>query len=98
MIPGLLRVYKFHGIGKEIDVDSLVNYDIVMTTYATLTSGVTKGSSLLQQIMWFRIILDEGMDYSNEAPCVCTLKVGVCSPCSTPPGHTTISSSLLAPC
>ena len=36
-------------------------YDVVMTTYATIASDVTKRVSSLQQIMWFRVVLDEGM-------------------------------------
>ena len=68
--PGLLSVYKDHGVGKEIDIDSLVKHDVVMTTYAALSSGTTKRLSHLQQIMWFRVILDEGMKVLDEAPCI----------------------------
>lgn len=66
MNPGLLKVYKYHGNGKDIEIDAMVGYDVVMTTYATVASDVVKKSNLLQQIMWFRIILDEGMESISE--------------------------------
>ena len=61
MSPGLLKVYKYHGVGKEIDIDSIIGYDVVMTTYATVASDVAKRLSTLQQVRWFRVVLDEGM-------------------------------------
>ena len=67
MHSGLLKVYKYHGIGKEIDIDSMVGYDVVLTTYATVASDAAKRSSLLQQIMWFRVVLDEGMEFISRA-------------------------------
>ena len=57
----LLKVHKYHGIRKDIDLDSLVEHDVILTTYATLASGFKKRTSLLQQIRWFRVVLDEGM-------------------------------------
>lgn len=68
MNPGLLKIHKYHGIGKEIDLDSIAEFDVVMTTYATIASDVAKRSSILQQIMWFRIVLDEGIDFSDRDP------------------------------
>ena len=68
MDPGLIKIYKYHGAGKEIDIDSMIGYDIVMTTYATVASDVAKKSSLLRQITWFRIVLDEGMDPLADSP------------------------------
>ena len=61
---GLLKVYKYHGIRKEIGLDTLVEHDVILTTYATLASHFGKKASFLQQIKWFRLVLDEGMDFS----------------------------------
>ena len=60
MTPGTVKIYKYHGIRKEIDLDALIENDLVMTTYATLASDFARRVSLLQQIMWFRVVLDEG--------------------------------------
>lgn len=68
MNPGLLKIYKYHGIGKEIDINSMVGYDVVVSTYATIASDVTKRQSPLQQITWFRIVLDEGTDNIRGNP------------------------------
>ena len=61
MTPGTVKVYKYHGIRKVIDLDALIEHDLVMTTYATLTSDFARRISLLQRIVWFRVVLDEGM-------------------------------------
>ncbi|KAM0802320.1 SNF2 family N-terminal domain-containing protein [Usnea florida] len=57
--PGQLRIYKYHGNGRKVDIDSLVEYDVVLTTYATIALEVAKRSSLFQKIRWFRVVLDE---------------------------------------
>ena len=63
-MPGQLRVYKYHGNAKKIDIDSLVGYDVVLTTYATIALEVAKRSSIFQKIRWFRVVLDEGVNPS----------------------------------
>ena len=78
--PELLRVYKYHGIRKNIDLDPLLDHDVILTTYATLTSGLTKRKSLFQQVMWFRIILDEGMTSAVQISCPSHAEVQVAQP------------------
>ena len=60
MVAGTLRAYKNHGTGKDIDPEALADFDIVLTTYATLGSDIARQSSALKRFTWFRVVLDEG--------------------------------------
>jgi SNF2 family DNA or RNA helicase len=59
LVPGTLSVAKFHGPDRARSARQLVAEDVVLTTYATLVED-SKRAKLLQKIIWFRIILDEG--------------------------------------
>ncbi|KAG4284401.1 hypothetical protein FPRO06_08780 [Fusarium proliferatum] len=55
---GSLRVYTFHGDSRPTQPLALMNYDIVLTTFATLVSDC-KYRKVLQTLEWFRVVLDE---------------------------------------
>jgi SNF2 family DNA or RNA helicase len=57
--PNTLKTCKFHGKGRPILPAGLTDYDLVLTTYATL-SAEYKSRGALHNIVWFRIVLDEG--------------------------------------
>ncbi|KAI8629027.1 SNF2 family N-terminal domain-containing protein [Xylariaceae sp. FL1651] len=63
--PGKMRYYIYHGSNRNKDARTLADYDIVLTTYGSVASEVTarsKGRSgpwPLEEISWFRIVLDE---------------------------------------
>lgn len=61
--PGYLSFHKHHGQGREADVDKLQTSDIVFTTYATVAAEFCRGGSILTQLKWFRIVLDESKNY-----------------------------------
>ncbi|KAI1007752.1 hypothetical protein K3495_g480 [Podosphaera aphanis] len=63
--PGSLRYYIYHGSNRLKDPRTLAEYDLVITTYGSVTSEFSHrckkkaGSYPLEEINWFRIILDE---------------------------------------
>ncbi|KAI0542995.1 SNF2 family N-terminal domain-containing protein [Xylaria digitata] len=63
--PGQLKYYIYHGSNRIKDANLLIDYDMVLTTYGSVASEVTArnrgkpGSWPLEEIGWFRIVLDE---------------------------------------
>ena len=53
-----LRAHKHHGSRKETDSTKLAEFDIVLTTYATVAAECPS-QGRLHGMAWFRIILDE---------------------------------------
>ncbi|KAL2354227.1 SNF2 family N-terminal domain-containing protein [Cryomyces antarcticus] len=54
-----LRVHTFHGAGRTTDLRTLVESDVVLTTYLTLVSDFSGASPVLQNLDRFRLVLDE---------------------------------------
>jgi len=63
LAPNSLTFHRYHGNGKETDVLKLIEFDIILTTYATIIADFSRVSRL-HQIMWYRIVLDEGNNNS----------------------------------
>lgn len=61
VVDGTLKALKYHGQGRKSDPQQLLDFDIILTTYATVSSEHSKDLSPLQNIDWFRIVLDEGL-------------------------------------
>lgn len=66
-----LRVCVYHGNTRAKATDNLQDYDVVITTYGTLTSDhgggdKKKGGSGLFSVYWYRIILDEAHTIKNR--------------------------------
>ncbi|CAO3665234.1 unnamed protein product [Umbelopsis ramanniana] len=77
---GVLNVYLFHGASRSSDKDFLKGYDVILTTYSILESAfrkqeygfkrthhLVKEASLLHQIHWHRIILDEAHNIKDRS-------------------------------
>ena len=70
--PNTLRTCRFHR--KSRPLSDLKDFDVVLTTYSTL-SAESKNRGILHQIDWYRVVLDEGkLDFPSPRqgtkPCV----------------------------
>ncbi|RYP37998.1 hypothetical protein DL767_002726 [Monosporascus sp. MG133] len=64
--PGTLRVAVFHGDGRAKTTEALVDHDVVLTTYRTLVMD-WKGRQVLQEMGWYRVVLDEAHWIRNQS-------------------------------
>uniref|UniRef100_A0A5B7BKV5 SWI/SNF-related matrix-associated actin-dependent regulator of chromatin subfamily A member 3-like 1 n=1 Tax=Davidia involucrata TaxID=16924 RepID=A0A5B7BKV5_DAVIN len=62
--PGMLKVYMYYG-ERTKDAEELLKYDIVLTTYSTLSSEDSWLGSPMKKIEWWRVILDEAHVIKN---------------------------------
>jgi SWI/SNF-related matrix-associated actin-dependent regulator of chromatin subfamily A3 len=78
---GALRWFKHHGTQRLTKVSRLHDYDIVISTFQTVSSEYkshSTGSSVLFSTIWHRIVLDEAHCIRNQntitAKAICTLQ------------------------
>lgn len=63
--PGTFSYYIYHGPHRIKDIKKLSEFDIVITTYGSVSSEVrarqrgSHGPHPLEEISWFRVVLDE---------------------------------------
>lgn len=63
--PGTFKYYIYHGPNRIKDAKKLAEYDLVITTYGSVSSELrarhrgARGPQPLEEISWFRIALDE---------------------------------------
>ncbi|KAI0376440.1 SNF2 family N-terminal domain-containing protein [Hypomontagnella monticulosa] len=57
--PGTLRYYKYHGANRCLPLSSKSAQDIVLSTYGTVAADFRNGGSVLYNVKWHRIVLDE---------------------------------------
>ncbi|KAK0620314.1 RAD5-like protein [Immersiella caudata] len=70
------KVLIYHGAGRQAAAASLSTYDVVITSYGTMTSETGKAG--LSSVDWRRVVLDEGHTIRNAktraAVAACALK------------------------
>lgn len=66
ILPNILTVHKYHGPKRETDLTELRNFDIVFTTYATIAAEFCKGVSLIHQLEYYRLVLDEAHSIRHQ--------------------------------
>ena len=57
--PDTLKICVFHGSSRPKSPEGVINHDLVLTTYGTLSAD-SKDLKILQEIEWYRVVLDEG--------------------------------------
>ncbi len=68
ILPNTLNMHKYHGTNRELDPLKLLDFDIIFTTYATIATEFRRGSNVIHNIDWFRIVLDEGRSADSLFP------------------------------
>ncbi|CZR60103.1 related to promoter binding protein RUSH-1alpha [Phialocephala subalpina] len=63
--PGTLKVCIFHGSGRPKSPEGVIDHDLVLTTYATLSAD-SNVLRVLQEIEWYRVVLDEAHWIRNQ--------------------------------
>lgn len=80
-VPGALTYLTYYGVNRNLGAEELEKYDVVLTTYQTVVSDHGGGSkialegsskrkktnSILMNIPWKRVILDEGHQIRNPS-------------------------------
>lgn len=65
MLPGSINFHIYHGSNRIKDPERLASYDLVVTTYGSVSNELSSRSKgkdgiyPLEQLGWFRIVLDE---------------------------------------
>ncbi|PYH29360.1 DEAD/DEAH box helicase [Aspergillus neoniger CBS 115656] len=57
--PGTFEPCKYHGASRQVHFPTFEDYDIVLTTYGTISTEFTEKESPIFQTTFFRIVLDE---------------------------------------
>lgn len=65
LVPDSLNYHVYHGQNRIKDVERLSEFDLVITTYGSVSSELTArsrgktGQHPLEEVGWFRVVLDE---------------------------------------
>ncbi|KAL1647100.1 hypothetical protein SLS58_002871 [Diplodia intermedia] len=57
--PGAIEYLKYHGSRRPKELKAILDKEVVLTTYETVSAEFVRGDSPLYKVAWFRIVLDE---------------------------------------
>ncbi|KAF2736997.1 hypothetical protein EJ04DRAFT_431957 [Polyplosphaeria fusca] len=66
-VSGSLKMIKYHGAYRETSIDKLREADLIITTYHTLASDFAGKKNPLNDIEWYRLVLDEAHIIRRQA-------------------------------
>jgi hypothetical protein len=89
--PHGITSHKHIGTDRQSEVKSLLDKDIVFTTFATAMEDTKRGQSSIFNIHWFRIVLDEG---TKTLPVFSiSIDIILCSPQDSKSHHPAVQDS-----
>ncbi|KAJ4353073.1 hypothetical protein N0V95_003668 [Ascochyta clinopodiicola] len=62
----MLKVVKYHGQKRTRSLDKLRDADLVITSYHTISKDYTNAKGLLNEVEWYRLVLDEGRSSTSD--------------------------------
>ncbi|KAK0705714.1 SNF2 family N-terminal domain-containing protein [Lasiosphaeris hirsuta] len=67
VILGTLTYFKYHGVGRCLPSSGPLPYNIVFSTYGTVTADFMRGGGVLECFHWYRLVLDEAHVIRNSS-------------------------------
>jgi hypothetical protein len=90
-----LMTIKYHGQNRERSPAMLCDADIVITTYHTLSCELSSSNNLINDIEWYRLVLDEGICYLSSRNNVALIDFQLTSFGVNPPDYIVLFPVLL---
>lgn len=63
---GVLKILKYHGSKRKKYLNDFSNFDVVISTYQTISSDLKLQDSPIRKHQWLRLVLDEGHIIKNS--------------------------------
>ncbi|XP_058761819.1 DNA repair protein RAD5B-like [Vicia villosa] len=81
--PGSISVFVHYGGGRTDNVNLLLEYDVVLTTYGVLSASFKNdgGNSIYHRVQWFRVVLDEAHHIKAHKSQVAQATIALSSHC-----------------